>query len=212
MPKLIPAILTDDLETLKTRLAALVGLTDWIQIDIMDGLFVPQTSISLEQLASLNANFSFDIHLMVNNPESYISGCRLANVKRVIFQLEGTNDPDALLDQLAGQTFETGIALRPQTPLGALEPWLDQIDTVLLLSVDPGKQGQTFIPETFEKIARLRQIAPQVTIEVDGGVNAENISAVASAGADLIVVGSAIMNAPDMAAAIDNLNRKIKVS
>lgn len=212
MSKLIPAILTDSLDELKAKLDRLAGLTDWVQIDIMDGLFVPQTSISLEQLASLKADFSFDIHLMVNNPEGYIGGCRQANAKRVIFQLEGVRDPESLLDQLAGLPFETGIALRPQTPLGAVEPYLDRIDTVLLLSVEPGKQGQTFIPETFEKIARLRQIAPQITIEVDGGVNAENIGAVASAGADRIVVGSAIMNAPDMAVTIEDLNAKIKVS
>ena len=209
MTQIIPAILTDNPDELNMKLASLVGLTDWVQIDIMDGIFVPQTSIGLEELAGQKPPFKLDIHLMVNNPQQYLGGCRRAGAKRVIFHLEGAGNPETVLDQLGALGFERGIALRPQTSFRDLEPYLDHVDVILLMSVEPGKQGQTFIPETAERIHRLRQIAPRVKIEVDGGINADNILAVAEAGADYLAIGSAILNAPDVAAAIERLKAKL---
>ena len=209
MAEIIPAILTNDPSELSAKLDSLIGLTEWVQIDIMDGRFVPQISISLDQLSRLNSPFQFDVHLMVNNPEQYLEGCQTANVKRVLFQLEGTEDPEAVLSAMSIHGFERGIALRPQTPVEAIQPYLSWVTVVLLLSVEPGKQGQAFIPETIERIKQLRQIAPEVKIEVDGGINADNIAEVAAAGADYLVVGSAIVGQPSPAAALNELKAKI---
>src|SRR3990167_3731682 len=134
MTQIIPAILTDNPDELNMKLASLVGLTDWVQIDIMDGMFVPQTSIGLEELAGQKPPFKLDIHLMVNNPQQYLGGCRRAGAKRVIFHLQGADNPETVLDQRGALGFKRGIALRPQTSFRAPHPSLEHVDVSLLMS------------------------------------------------------------------------------
>jgi len=192
MKKIIPTILTDDFLDLETKLKQLKGLTDWIQIDIADGKFVNNVSIRLEDLSKtkLAAGFNLEAHLMVLAPEKYFSACQKANVKRVVFHLEAAKKLNDILDKAKKFDFLIGIALNPQTPIAKIKPYLKQIDLVLLLAVQPGFQGQKFLPSVLAKIKNLRKIAPETKIEIDGGVNPGNIKKIAEAGADYIVVGS----------------------
>ena len=209
MKKIIPAILTDDPADLKEKLQALRGVTDWIQIDIMDGEFVEWRSVSLEEVAEAKPAFDLDIHLMVNDPQHYFLACQKLGAKRVIFQLEGSRHPGPALKALYHLGIERGVALRPDTSLDKLKPHLDHLDVVLLLSVQPGRQGQQFIPATLDKIEKLKGIKPEVKVEVDGGVNAENIVDIAQAGADYIVVGSSIIKTADPTKSFKELQKLI---
>lgn len=209
MAEIIPAILTNDPAELKEKLQALAGLTRWVQIDIMDGLFVPQTSVPVAALAAIKHSFNLDIHLMVNAPERYLLDCKTVGARRVFFQLEGTQTPEETIEAMDQHGFEKGIALKPETAITSLKPYLSQINAVLLLSVEPGKQGQAFIPATLEKIKALRKLSPAIKIEIDGGINHDNIASLVAAGADYLAVGNAIVNQPDMAQAIAILAAKL---
>ena len=123
----------------------------------------------------------------------------------MIFPIESAADPVALLAAIKNQGQEAGIALNPETPIEKVKPFLDQADAILLLSVNPGRQGQEFIPEVLTKIKNLKAVNSKIKIEADGGINLTNIKQVAEAGADYLVVGSAIVGQSDMAAAINNL-------
>ena len=205
MSEIIPAILTADAEDLKEKLEKLQGLTDWVQIDIGDGEFAPSETIGVKELASLKSDFKIGLHLMVSKPQDYLAAAKQAGVARVIFSIEAVDDPKALLEEIKSQGQEAGIALNPETPIEKVKPFLDQADTILLLSVNPGRQGQEFIPEVLTKIKNLKAVNSKIKIEADGGINLTNIKQVAEAGADYLVVGSAIVNQPDMARAINNL-------
>src|SRR3989338_1197014 len=205
MSEIIPPILTADAEDLKEKLEKLKGLTDWVQIDIGDGEFAPSETIGVKELASLKSYFKIGLHLMVSKPQDYLAAAKQAGVARVIFSIEAVDDPKALLDEIKSQGQEAGIALNPETPIEKVKPFLDQADTILLLSVNPGRQGQEFIPEVLTKIKNLKAVNSKIKIEADGGINLTNIKQVAEAGADYLVVGSAIVNQPDMARAINNL-------
>ncbi|MSU54256.1 MAG: ribulose-phosphate 3-epimerase [Candidatus Staskawiczbacteria bacterium] len=194
MSKIIPAILTKNIADLKNKLKQVQGLTDWVQIDIMDGVFVDNTSVTLEDIANLELarNVSIEIHLMVLHPETYFLKCQKADIKRVIFHIEAAADVKNVLVQARKFDFKIGLALNPKTPVKEIVPYLSQIDMALLMSVNPGLQGQKFIPETLNRIQGLRELAPQLTIEVDGGINLDAIKSVNTAGADYLVVGSSL--------------------
>ena len=205
MSQIIPAILSTDLVEVKKKLTSLSGLTDWIQIDISDGEFVSSKTIAVEDLVGLESDFQIDLHLMVSQPQNYLAAAKQAGVARVIFPIESAADPVALLAAIKNQGQEAGIALNPETPIEKVKPFLDQADAILLLSVNPGRQGQEFIPEVLTKIKNLKAVNSKIKIEADGGINLTNIKQVAEAGADYLVVGSAIVGQSDMAAAINNL-------
>ena len=208
-PQIIPAILTSDQADLQNILARLVGLTDWVSIDIADGIFVDTTTLTVNDLRQSNIPFKLELHLMVNNPQSYFSSCRQVKARRVIFHLETVEDVYGAIAEAKSYDFEVGLALNPETDIQLLKPYVEDLDSVLLLSVRPGLQGQDFIPETLSKIKKIKINYPGLRVEVDGGIGIETIKQVVLAGADVLVVGSAIVKQSDFKEAIDNLKAKI---
>ena len=142
MKKIIPAILTKNVADLKSNLGRLQGLTDWAQVDIMDGKFVNNISVSLDDVnrANIYKNLSLEAHLMVENPEKYFKQCQKGNIKRVIFHIEAAKDLKKLLDDIAGLGMQRGLALKPGTSINEIEPYIDSVDVILLMSVEPGFQ------------------------------------------------------------------------
>ena len=134
---------------------------------------------------------------MVDNPENYFLQCQKNNVKRVIFHIE-TKETKNILKEAKKFNFQIGIALNPKTPIVKVEPFINEINVAVLMSVNPGKQGQAFIKETLDKIKELKQLNSNIKIEVDGGINLENIKAVSNAGADYMVVGSGLFKSKNI--------------
>jgi ribulose-phosphate 3-epimerase len=209
MQKVIPAILTDDPTELRNGLKALRNQTKWVQIDIMDGKFVPNGSINLFELGEAYQFFNLEIHLMVENPEKYFSDCKEMGAKRVIFHAEATDDIASVLDYMTQYPFQRAIALNSDTAVSIIAPYIDKLDSVLLMSVHPGLQAQSFIEHALSKILEIRKLKQDIIIGLDGGINETNIKKVFDAGADYVGVGSAIMQAEDPAAALTNLEEMI---
>lgn len=198
MKKIIPAILTDNLEDLQAKVKLVEGFAEWIQIDFMDGQFVDNDSVSVLTLTEVQTKAKLEAHLMVEKPENYFADCAEAGIKRVIFHIEACRDIENILKKAARYDFEIGVAVNPETPIGMLTPILDKIDLVLFLGVNPGWQGQDFIPEVIDKIKELRPIAKDKILEVDGGVKLDNVAELSRAGIDYFVVGSGLLKSDDI--------------
>ena len=198
MALVIPAILTSDLHELSAKIEAVKSFASWVQVDIMDGRFVRNTTISVSDLAGLVVAPKLEIHFMVADPLSYFAECARAHASRVYFHIESTREAETLLHKLDVLGIERGIALNPETDLRVLQPLLAQrlVDAVLVMGVYPGASGQKLLPEVTQRIAAVRSLASSldadVKIEVDGGVDEDNIVELVMAGADLIIANSAI--------------------
>ena len=205
MQKVIPAILTNDTQKLQEQLEALKDQSHWVHIDIMDGTFVPAVSINLVELKEANQLFNLEIHLMVKEPEKYFEDCDAIGAKRVYFHLTGTKDPAAVLLSMKQYQFERGIAINPETTIDQLAPYARNIDSVLLLSIVPGAQGNTFIPEVAKKILEIKTLNEKILIGMDGGIGKANIQDIFTKGADYVVLGSAVWKAKDPIASLREL-------
>jgi ribulose-phosphate 3-epimerase len=173
-----------------------------IHLDVMDGHFVPNLTYGPPLIRSLRkaTTLVFDAHLMISNPEKYIHEYCQAGCDIVTIHIEAAPDPRLLLARIRQNGALAGLTLNPATSLDAIKPFLDACDLVLPLSVMPGWGGQKFDPVAIEKLRWLRQHGPKnLILESDGGVNRETIASVAAAGADLLVVGSALFRATDFA-------------
>ena len=190
--EIIPSILTDNINVAREQILQVDGLTQWIQIDIMDGVFVDNMSINISDLKDLDIKANLEVHLMVSDPESYLDDCRAIGVKRVIFHLESVDNCLDMISRVHQKGFEVGIALSPETDLERIKEYLPQINVVLIMGVKPGFGGQTFIHPTLDRIRKLRAMDINKKIEVDGGVTRENIYELKEAGANYFVVGSAL--------------------
>lgn len=209
MQKIIPTILTKKPAELKTQLTLLQGQTKWVQIDIMDGKFVPSVSVSISQLKNAQQFFNLEIHLMVQNPENYFKDCELVGAKRVYFHLESTNDPAKVLSVMKKYSFQKGIALNPETNVTELVEFLNKIDAVLLLSVVPGVQGRKFISSVTEKIPVIRAVNPEVILGMDGGIKKESIKEIFGAGVNYVTIGSSIWKSKDPIATLRKFEEMI---
>ena len=199
--RVVPAILTDNAQALRDMGRQMKGVADWVQVDIMDGEFVPSRSIGWQSVKAAKLSFTWEAHLMVREPESYFSGFKSAGAQRVVFHYEAAADPAAVIAAAGKLGLEVGMALNPETPAMAAAPYLDRLDSVLLLSVNPGFYGAEYIPEVLDKVSQLRALYPEVHIGIDGGIKVDNILEAAASGVDDICVGSGIFRAPDPAAA-----------
>jgi ribulose-phosphate 3-epimerase len=209
MQKIVPAILTADPAELLEGLKVLKGHTKWVQIDIMDGKFVDNTSVNLFELGEAAEYFSLEIHLMVEKPAQYFEDCKAIGAKRVIFHLEAAEDLGKVLQEMEKYPFQRAIAINPPTPVQKLAPYIEKLDSVLVMSVNPGFQQQEFIADVLPKVAEIRKLKEDIVIGLDGGINETNIKQAFEAGADYVGVGSAIMKAPDPAAALKSLGEMI---
>lgn len=190
-----PSILNADLSCIADQVAAVErGGAKLLHLDIMDGHFVPNLSFGAPIATSLKkcTSLLIDCHLMVNNPEERIPEFLAAGVDSISFHIESTVHPDRCMRMIKAGGAKAAVSLNPATPLSSIEYLLPELDMVLLMSINPGYGGQSFLPYIFEKIKTLRAMAPYIDIQVDGGIKPDNIQDVKAAGANSFVVGTAI--------------------
>lgn len=188
----VPAVLTDNPEALKEMLGVAQIFTDFVQIDIMDGLFVPSQSISAEDIANIKPGLKWEAHLMVNNPQSYIKDFVKAGAHQIIFHYEADVSHADLIDKIHASGIKAGVALNPDTDIALLDPIMKKLDSVLFMSVIPGFYGSKFISGVLEKIVKFRKQYPSIQTGIDGGIKETNILEVAKTGVNSICVGSAV--------------------
>ena len=172
---------------IKGKIESLEGISDWVQIDICDGRFVPnQTWSNTGDLEEIVGKIKFEIHLMVEKPEE-VAGDWLGVADRLIVHVESTDQLGGILNAFSPHHNEVGVALLLETPIEALDPYWEQIKTVQLMSIAKvGHQGEPFDPRVIDRIKRIKQEHPGIRVQVDGGINEETISLVSSAGADAV--------------------------
>lgn len=192
MKTIIPAILTNNLSDFQEKLKKVKNLSSWLQIDISDGKFTPNKTLNLEELLSLKFKQNLELHLMVFDPEKYFLTAEKLKAKRVIIHFEAV---EKNIEELFSKKypFTLGLALNPETPVEKIIPYLSKINFILILGVTPGAQGQKFQEQVLEKIKKIKKLSPKTIIEVDGGINETTIQKVNQAGADIFVVGSALL-------------------
>jgi ribulose-phosphate 3-epimerase len=196
-PQLSVGVLAANLLRLGEELEALDGAgVELAHVDVMDGVFCPQTTVGPPLVQALPDRFVKDVHLMVEEPLDKVHTYVEAGAGILTFHVESTRHPHRLLQSLAGSGVVRGAALNPGTPVSVVEPLLDELELVLVLAVNPGWAGQSFIPSTERRIAEARMLVEgrEIVVAVDGGITASNVERVASLGVDLIVTGSAVFD------------------
>ena len=181
---------------------------EWVHIDVMDGVFVPNISFGfpvLKAITSATEKF-MDVHLMIVEPEKYVERFAQAGADLVTFHIEATDKVEECIELIRKSGAKVGVSIKPKTPVEALEPILDKIDLVLVMSVEPGFGGQSFIEGSTDKVRALRRMIDSkgldVMIEIDGGVSRHNAGELYEAGCDALVAGSAVFKAADPEAEI----------
>lgn len=187
-------------------LSRLEGNVEWVMLDLMDGAFVATKALLFP--LRLRKGLRYEAHLMVKNPLNYLSGLK-GKVETVIIHVESEDFNDALI-KARSLGFEVAAAINPGTPLEKLEPHLNELDRILVMTVEPGRYGAPFVPAALETVKKLKRLAPKLPIEVDGAMNPENAGKAREAGATIFASGSYLMKAPDLKAAIRNLESAVR--
>lgn len=215
MINIIPAILTSDYNEFKNILNNLVAseiMFPVVQIDIMDGVFVPNKSFSeRNELNTLPHNFDFELHLLTAHPlEEIKTWQKVTAVKKVIIAIESQDDIMETIKLARELDWSVELSVNPETPLEKIDRFIDHIDSVLFLTVTPGAQGNPLIPEVGEKIKKYKELYPHMTCSADGGITPENIALFSSWGTDYFCVGSALVKQPDIKLAYNNLEKSLE--
>lgn len=211
MIKIAPSILSANFARLGEEIKEVEAAgADWIHIDVMDGHFVPNLTIGplIVEAVRPHTKLPLDVHLMIEEPDKYISAFVKSGADWITVHQEACPHLHRTLSLIKEQGVRAGVAINPGTPLVMIEPILEEVDLVLLMTVNPGFGGQKFIPSVLSKISQLRSLLDQrglsdVRIEVDGGINATTASKVVASGADVLVAGSAIFGEADRQAALE---------
>jgi len=216
-PIIAPSILSADFARLGEDTAAVLAAGgDWVHFDVMDNHYVPNLTMGPMVLAALRTygiSAPIDVHLMVKPVDRIVPDFAKAGASMISFHPEASEHIDRTLGLIKDSGCQAGLVFNPATPLHYLDYVMDKLDMILLMSVNPGFGGQKFIPGTLDKLRQARErieaSGRPIRLEVDGGVTADNIGAIAAAGADTFVAGSAIFNAPDYKAVIERMRQQI---
>ena len=205
MTKIIsPSILAADFGNLQAMCEMINrSRAEWIHIDVMDGVFVPNISFGFPVLEAVKKHCRklIDVHIMIVHPEKYVKRFAEAGAEMLTFHYEAAENPQQVIDLIRAEGIKVGITVNPDVPVSALAPYIDQVDMVLLMSVFAGYGGQKFMEETYARVDELKALIdsknPDCLIEIDGGVNLENAPKLFRHGANVLVAGSTVFNAPD---------------
>ncbi len=204
--KISPSILASDYANLESELKR-IACSDLIHIDVMDGHFVPNISIGAPVVKSLKrvCRVPFDVHLMISNPIDYVDDFANSGADIICFHAESNSDIGETIDKIISAGKKAALAVKPATDIDVVLPYLDKLEMVLVMTVEPGFGGQSFMQSTMPKIERLRKINRDIDIEVDGGINADTVKIAARAGANVFVAGSAVFKSNNPAETIEAL-------
>lgn len=207
--EIIPAVNAETFAEVKEKIRLVESYVSWVHIDVADGSF---TDITLwhnpEDLLDLHTPLFIEVHLMLDRIDERIDAWLKPNIRRIIFHREASRDPNTVIEACRAADIRVGIAIRPDSPIHIVLPYIQKVDLVQTLAVMPGPAGQKFRPEALQKIMALRHACPTCPIEVDGGVDTATVPAIIRAGASLLVAASAIFSARgniDIKSAIEDL-------
>ncbi len=209
--KIAPSILSADKSKLQEEVKEIEPYADLLHVDIMDGKFVPPTTFKAEEIKQVTSKLAKDVHLMVDYPikDNYIEDYADAGAGIITIHEECKDNIEEAFRLIKSKGIKTAISINPPSKLDNIKPYLDQVDMVLIMSVNPGYAGQKFIPDVLEKVKELRKLKPNLDIEIDGGISKDTIKQAAEAGANIFVAGSAIFNQKDRKKAIQELKQAV---
>ena len=211
MIEIVPAILVKTSKELEQRLKEVEPYVIRVQIDIMDGKFVPNTTIQPKDMRLFKTKLMKEVHLMVEDNEKYVEDFLNLDFDMIIVHLESCRDVEGIIRKVKDHGKKIALALNPPTPLSLINDYLDDLDMILLMTVNPGFSGQGFMPEVLPKIKELRKMRKNLDIEVDGGIKKENAKLVAEAGANILVSCSGIYSFEDKKKAIEEIRKEVNL-
>lgn len=216
MIRLCPSILNADRKNLAAEIARISKESDLLHLDVMDNIFVPNRTFDLAESEKIikESPIPVDAHLMIAEPEKTVRKFGEFGATSITFHFEATANPDLCIKEIKQSGARVGIALKPATPFNAIAEFMDEIDMVLVMTVEPGFGGQTFMEDMMEKVRQARRVIDQnkfrdIWLQVDGGISLETISIAFEAGADTFVAGSAVFKDPNPGSMVDKLRAKI---
>ncbi len=201
-----PAILETDANALKEKVSRIEAHVDLVQIDVGDGQFIPTITVLPRALGEFRPLTAFEVHLMVQRPDRFIADWAHLGASKAIFHVEAEGDLERFIAQCRDLDCDVGIARNPGTSVEKLQPFLDLVDEVMFMTIQPGAQGNPFLPEVLEDIQAFHKAFPSVSLAVDGGVNPQNLKALQAAGVQRVCVGSTLWKSADPLATLQKLS------